>query len=113
MGETNWKEGLFVFLVICCIVGIVVAIMASQAGAEESTGINHIVELQDGLVITSSLTTEVKDTSRCILDWCPTKTVYVPSVKAGDIVTSEDGSTCWVATDFGTTIYYRILAECP
>ena len=112
MGETNWKEGLFVFLVICCIVGIVVAIMASQAGAEVS-GINHIVELQDGLVITSSLTTEVKDTSRCILDWCPTKTVYVPSVKAGDIVTSEDGSTCWVATDFGTTIYYRILAECP
>ncbi len=113
MGETNWKEGLFVLLVIACIIGIAGAFVMSQAGAEIS-GVNHIVELQDGLVITSSLTTT--NTSGCILDWCPTEKVvveYVPSVKAGDIVTSEDGTHCWVATDFGTTIYYKILAECP
>ncbi len=80
-----------------------------NANGEETKGIDYTVELQDGIVLQSSATAfQYKE--GCILDWCPTP--YEPSVKAGEIVTSEDGTHCWIVTDFGSTFYYK-LTECP
>lgn len=110
MGETNWKEGAVVLLVILAIGGVAFAVMSSMANAETS-GIDYIVELQDGLIIQSSATVTHNTTDGCILDWCPTP--YEPSVKAGEIVTSNDGTHCWVVTDFGSTFHYKILEGCP
>ncbi len=78
-----------------------------NASGEESVGVNHIVELQDGIVILSSATTTH---AGCILDWCPTP--YEPSVKIGEIVTSEDGTHCWEVTEKLDSYYYK-LTECP
>jgi len=80
-----------------------------NANGEETKGIDYIIELQDGIVLQSSATVS-KSTDGCILEWCPTP--YEPSVKAGEIITSEDGTHCWVVTDFGSTFYYK-LTECP
>jgi len=80
-----------------------------NANGEETKGIDYIVELQDGIVLQSSATVS-KSTDGCILEWCPTP--YEPSVKAGEIITSEDGTHCWVVTDFGSTFHYK-LTECP
>ena len=97
MGETNWKEGAIVGLVVLILTGIVIFVMSTMANAETG-GMNYIVELQDGIVITSSATTITETNSGCILDWCPTP--YEPSVKAGEIVTSEDGTTQRREQDF-------------
>lgn len=56
---------------------------------------NHIVELKDGIIIQSSLTTEQ----------------HVPHPSVGTIVTSEDGSTCWIVTEKIGVLYYKIT-EC-
>jgi len=80
-----------------------------NANGEEYNGIDYIVELQDGIVLQSS-STAIQYKEGCILDWCPTP--YEPSVKAGEIVTSEDGTHCWIVTDFGSTFHYK-LTECP
>ena len=66
--------------------------LSIDASGEIQTGINHIVELKDGIVILSSLTTESH-----------------PSV--GTIQVSEDGSTCWVTTEKIGSLYYKIT-EC-
>ena len=67
-----------------------------DANGEIQTGINHIVELQDGIVILSSLTMEH----------------YIPHPSVGTIQISEDGSTCWVTTEKIGSLYYKIT-ECP
>ncbi len=59
--------------------------------------IDNIVELKDGIIIQGSLTTEQ----------------HVPHPLVGTIVTSEDGSTCWIVTEKFESFYYKILEECP
>jgi hypothetical protein len=66
-----------------------------NANGEEYKGVNHIVELQDGIVILSSLTTEH----------------YISHSSVGTIQISEDGSTCWVTTEKIGSLYYKIT-EC-
>jgi len=56
---------------------------------------NHIVELKDGIIIQSSLTTEQ----------------HVPHPSVGTVQVSEDGSTCWVVTEKIGVLYYKIT-EC-
>jgi len=63
------------------------------ASGEE--GVNYIVELKDGIIIQSSLTTEHH--------------VSHPSV--GTIQVSDDGTTCWVTTERIGVLYYKIT-EC-
>ena len=58
--------------------------------------IDNTVELKDGVIIQSSLTTEQ----------------HVPHPLVGTIVTSEDGSTCWLITEKVGVLYYKIT-ECP
>ncbi len=67
-----------------------------NANGEEYEGIDYIVELQDGIVIQSSLTVEH----------------YIPHPSVGTIQVSEDGSTCWVTTERIGVLYYKIT-ECP
>ena len=67
-----------------------------NANGEEYEGIDYIVELQDGIVILSSLTMEH----------------YRPHSSIGTIQVSEDGSTCWVTTEKIGSLYYKIT-ECP
>ena len=57
----------------------------------------EVQELKDGIIIQSSLTTEQ----------------HVPHPLVGTIVTSEDGSTCWIVTEKFESFYYKILEECP
>ena len=56
---------------------------------------DEVVNLEDGIVIQSSATTVEKH----------------PLV--GKIVTSEDGSTCWIVTEEIGVLYYKILESCP
>ncbi len=70
--------------------------LSIDASGEEQVGLNHIVELQDGIVILSSLTTEH----------------YISYSSVGTIQVSEDGSTCWVTTEKVGALYYKIT-ECP
>lgn len=58
-------------------------------------GVNHIVELKDGIIIQSSLTTEH----------------YVPHPSVGTVQVSDDGTTCWVTTERIGVLYYKIT-EC-
>ena len=67
-----------------------------NANGEEAKGIDYIVELQDGIVIQSSLTTEK----------------HIPHTSVGTIQVSEDGTTCWVTTEKIGVLYYKIT-ECP
>ncbi len=67
-----------------------------NANGEETKGIDYIVELQDGIVIQSSLTTEK----------------HIPHPSVGTIQVSEDGTTCWVTTEKIGVLYYKIT-ECP
>ena len=66
-----------------------------NANGEEYEGIDYIVELQDGIVILSSLTMEH----------------YISHSSVGTIQVSEDGSTCWVTTEKIGSLYYKIT-EC-
>ena len=68
-----------------------------NANGEVQEGIDHIVELKDGIIIQSSLTTEQ----------------HISHPLVGTIVTSEDGSTCWIVTEKFESFYYKILEECP
>ncbi len=63
----------------------------------EEQGTNYIIELQDGIVLQSSATVEH----------------HIPHPLVGTIVTSDDGSTCWVVTEKIGVFYYKILEECP
>ncbi len=67
-----------------------------NANGELSNGTHYIVELQDGIVILSSLTVEK----------------HIPHPSVGTIQVSEDGSTCWVTTEKIGVLYYKIT-ECP
>ena len=67
-----------------------------NADGEEYKGIDYMVELQDGIVILSSLTVDH----------------YIPHSSVGTIQVSEDGSTCWVTTEKVGVLYYKIT-ECP
>ncbi len=67
-----------------------------NASGEEYEGIDYTVELQDGIVILSSLTVEH----------------YIPHPSVGTIQVSEDGTTCWVTTEKIGVLYYKIT-ECP
>ncbi len=66
-----------------------------NANGEVQEGIDHIVELKDGIIIQSSLTTEQ----------------HVPHPSVGTIQVSEDGTTCWVTTEKIGVLYYKIT-EC-
>ncbi len=61
----------------------------------EDQGTNYIIELQDGIVLQSSLTVEH----------------HIPHSSVGTIQVSEDGSTCWVTTEKIGVLYYKIT-EC-
>jgi hypothetical protein len=67
-----------------------------NANGEVQKGIDHIVELKDGIVLQSSLTTDH----------------HIPHPSVGTIQVSEDGSTCWVTTEKIGVLYYKIT-ECP
>jgi len=68
-----------------------------NTNGEEPKGIDYIVELQDGIVLQSSATVGKN----------------IPHPLVGTIVTSEDGSTCWVVIEKIGVFYYKILEECP
>lgn len=85
------------FTAIIFVSGQITFELPINANGEETKGIDYIIELQDGIVLQSSATVE--------------KTIPHPLV--GTIVTSEDGSICWVVTEKIGTFYYKILEECP
>lgn len=87
--------GYFSVLIFATLGHFQIEALPIDASGEIQTGINHIVELQDGIVILSSLTVEH----------------YIPQPSVGTILVSEDGSTCWVTTEKTGVLYYKIT-EC-
>lgn len=85
------------FTAIILATGTVTFEIPINANGEVQEGIDNIVELKDGIIIQSSLTTEHKSSHPLV----------------GTIVTSEDGSTCWIVTEKFESFYYKILEECP
>ena len=60
-----------------------------------STGINHIVELQESLTITDSIDAEI------------------PHSLVGTIQYSVDGKSCYEVQEKIGVLYYKLLEECP
>lgn len=73
------------------IIGYQVMINQFASGEE---GNHYTVELQDGIVILSNLTVEK------------------PHHLVGEIVYSNDGSTCWEIEEMIGTLYYKIQENC-
>ncbi len=88
--------GYFSVLIFATLGHFQIDALPMDANGEEQVGLNHIIELQDGIVILSSLTVDH----------------YIPHSSVGTIQVSEDGSTCWVTTETVGVLYYKIT-ECP
>lgn len=71
-------------------------------------------------LVTADAFAEVSDWEPlCILDWCQThkpEIIVEPAVESvsliGNIVTSNDGSTCWIVEEKIGVYYYRLLESC-
>ena len=73
------------------IIGYEVMFQYLASGAE---GNHYMIELQDGIVILSNLTVET------------------PHPLIGDVIFSNDGSTCWKIEEKIGAFYYKIQENC-
>ena len=73
------------------IIGYEVMVQQFASGAE---GNHYMIELQDGIAILDNLTIET------------------PHHLIGEVVFSDDGSTCWKIEEMIGTLYYKIQENC-
>ena len=90
----RYMPKLIVMAFVILTVGIVgYQVMVNQFASGEE-GNHYVIELQDGIVILSSLTTEEQH--------------YL----VGEVVYSNDGSTCWKIEEAIGAFYYKIQENC-
>lgn len=108
------------------VIGILALYMYGHVYAEQSNVIQ--VNLEDSLTITDSVETTINSSTVTGAE-CWKRYLYnqpcsilsqlfaSPNIEKpsliGNIVSSEDGTTCWKIEEKLGTLYYKIIGDCP
>lgn len=88
--------------------------------AEETTSV-YLIELKDGITMTDSVETTTNGIATGAECWkkslynepC-TINIEIPQHDlVGNIVSSVDGTTCWMIEEKVGTLYYKLIGDCP
>ena len=102
------------------VIGIIALYAYGHVYAETSNVIQ--VNLEDSVSMTDSVETTINSSTvtgaECWKRYlynepCIVKMEIEKSSLVGNIVSSEDGTTCWRIEELSSTYYYKLIGDCP